>query len=307
MPSRSSTAWKARPRWRRSGERVDHASPATGQHRADRRGAGEQRAGLAGSIARHSSRVTSSRVSNAMSSAWPAIIALVAASARPRRAAPPGASASSSTSSASVSSASPAMMASPTPNSAHTVGRCRRSRSPSMMSSCSSEKLCTSSTATAPGTPRRPARRRPRPTAARARAGRPCRRRPAPGAVHVGPAEVVLHRAVQLREQRGRPRRAGPGRHVARPGEHRRRRGDHATTAPVADRAPRRGLRRGTEVGEHGGRRGGAAAHRALHRGRPSGVGPGPGQEQAGHRGASAGPQRGGARARPGTSPRARG
>ena len=49
----------------------------------------------------------------------------------------------------------PARMASPSPNTTQPVGRCRRSTSRSMTSSCSSEKLCTSSTATAPGTPRR--------------------------------------------------------------------------------------------------------------------------------------------------------
>ena len=51
----------------------------------------------------------------------------------------------------------------------------------SMMSSCSSEKLCTSSTATAAGTPRSAARRRPARTAPRARAAAPCRCRCAIG------------------------------------------------------------------------------------------------------------------------------
>ena len=41
----------------------------------------------------------------------------------------------------------------PSPKTTHPVGRCRRSVSRSMMSSCSSEKLCTSSTATPAGTP----------------------------------------------------------------------------------------------------------------------------------------------------------
>jgi hypothetical protein len=54
---------------------------------------------------------------------------------------------------ASVASASPAMMAFPIPNSLHTVARCRRSVSPSMMSSWMSEKLWISSMATAPTTP----------------------------------------------------------------------------------------------------------------------------------------------------------
>src|SRR5699024_2241840 len=58
----------------------------------------------------------------------------------------------STTSTASVNSASPPRMAVGTPYSHHTVGRLRRSVSPSITSSCSSEKLCTSSTATAPGT-----------------------------------------------------------------------------------------------------------------------------------------------------------
>ena len=45
-------------------------------------------------------------------------------------------------------------MAAPTPNTVQAVGRCLRSVSLSMMSSCSREKLCTSSTATAAVTPR---------------------------------------------------------------------------------------------------------------------------------------------------------
>ena len=40
------------------------------------------------------------------------------------------------------------------PYTVQAVGRCLRSVSPSMMSSCSSEKLCTNSTAAAAGTPR---------------------------------------------------------------------------------------------------------------------------------------------------------
>ena len=64
-----------------------------------------------------------------------------------------GVGSSNSTSTERVARASPAMMAGPVPKAAHTVGRCRRSRSPSMMSSWRREKLCTSSIATAPGIP----------------------------------------------------------------------------------------------------------------------------------------------------------
>ena len=116
-----------------------------------------------------------------------------------------------------ASSASPARIAAPTPNTAHTVGRCRRSVSPSMMSSCSSEKLCTSSTATAAGDAalgRRPgglAR-----TAAPAPGAAPCRpavagRRP----VRVAPAQVVGgDRAASGLSRSSRPQRrpVPPGR-----------------------------------------------------------------------------------------------
>ena len=138
---------------------------------------------LPASMAMHSSRETSSRVSNAMSTAWPAIIALVAAASADAAAGATGRAGVEQDLRARASRrASPAMMASPTPNSAHTVGRCRRSRSSSMTSSWSSEKLWTSSMATAPGTPDRGRRARaPRPRASRARAGRPCRRRPPTG------------------------------------------------------------------------------------------------------------------------------
>ena len=67
----------------------------------------------------------------------------------------------------------------PTPKTVQAVGRCRRSMSPSMMSSCSKEKLCTSSTATAVragGGAARAWRPAPSPTAAPALAAAPCPR-----------------------------------------------------------------------------------------------------------------------------------
>ena len=76
---------------------------------------------------------------------------------------------------ASASSASPARMAAPTPCTVQAVGRCRRSVSPSMMSSCSNEKLCTSSTATAAGTPRSGAAPAARADSRAARGAAPCR------------------------------------------------------------------------------------------------------------------------------------
>ena len=148
-----------------------------GQHRADAAaGRPAARRSCRRPCRRHSSRPTLGRASRRRgprpargpAPGWPTISSRVAAAAC-------GESASSSTSAARPSIASPVRIAHDSPHSAHTVRRCRRSTSPSMTSSCSSEKLCTSSTATAPGTrdlggPRPAAR----PTAAPARAGRPC-------------------------------------------------------------------------------------------------------------------------------------
>ncbi len=119
--------------------------------------------------------------------------------------------------------ASPAMMASAMPKTVQAVGRCRRVVSRSMTSSCSSVKLCTSSTATAARTGRRPPRRRRASAACRraarrgpVRAGSPCRlpaRRT--GAVGVLPAEVVhgdpAHRPGQRPTARAAPGRRRPG------------------------------------------------------------------------------------------------
>src|SRR6266702_2284180 len=109
---------------------------------------------LSPAISRHSARVTSSRFSKARSAPCPPISRSTAADRQRAAQAPLRVSSSSSRSWASARSPSPARMAAPTPNTVQAVGRCLRSVSLSMMSSCSREKLCTSSTATAAVTPR---------------------------------------------------------------------------------------------------------------------------------------------------------
>ncbi len=88
-----------------------------------------------------------------MSWAWPSM-SLRVATVR-RRVARPASTvpSSSSISLARANSASPTRIACAGPCTFHTVSRWRRCSSPSIRSSCSSEKLWTSSTATAPGTP----------------------------------------------------------------------------------------------------------------------------------------------------------
>ena len=167
------------------------------------------------------------------------------------------------------------------PHSAQAVGRCRRSLSPSIRSSCSSEKLCTSSTATAPGSA---GRDRPadglggeqRQRRADGLAAAALRRPP----VGVAPAEVVRRDEAAgrveppdgLAQRRLRHARAARSRHGQSRG--------HAATP--RSRGP----------GQYGASGRVAAAHRTLHRGRPSGVGPRAGQEQSGGAGLGRGPQR---------------
>ncbi len=86
-----------------------------------------------------------------MSAACPASIAEVARARRVVAATRSGVGSPSRTWKARLWNASPEMMASSVPKAAQTVALCRLSTSPSMMSSWMSEKLCTSSTATAPG------------------------------------------------------------------------------------------------------------------------------------------------------------
>ena len=88
-----------------------------------------------------------------MSWAWPSMSARVAVVSR--RVARPASTVPSSSriSLASANRASPTRMAWAGPCTFQTVSRWRRCSSPSIRSSCSSEKLCTSSTATAPGMP----------------------------------------------------------------------------------------------------------------------------------------------------------
>ena len=74
-------------------------------------------------MARQSCRETSLLVSNAMSSACPAIICWVAPANADAAPAASGVPSSRRTCMASAISASPAMIAGPTPNSIHTVGR----------------------------------------------------------------------------------------------------------------------------------------------------------------------------------------
>ena len=171
MPSRSSVSWNASPACAPNPARPMASSAGAPTPMAPMLQAQAISAAvLSPAISRHSSSVTSSRRSKARSAPWPAISRCTAAtgSGPPRR--PAGRSASRM-SWARHSRASPARMAAPTPNTVHAVGRCRRSVSPSMMSSCSSEKLCTNSTAAAAATPRSagaPAAR----ADSRARAGR---------------------------------------------------------------------------------------------------------------------------------------
>ena len=154
---------------------------------------------------------------------------------RGRGAGAPGASASSRTSSASASSASPARIARRAEQRPH--GRpVPALRSPSMRSSCSSEKLCTSSTRDRAGHADRGRRaRRPRPTAARARAGRPCRRRSTPGCRPRRPSRGGSSAGrVQLGCEASRRRRAAPARPRRAPGRARR------ATVGSCDHAPSR-------------------------------------------------------------------
>ena len=123
---------------------------------------------------RHSSSVTSSRRSNPGPRSGRRSAADRGGQAA-RAAQTPYGGVSSSRSWARASSASPARIAGPTPNTVHAVGRCRRSVSPSMMSSCSSEKLCTSSTATAAGTARSGAAPTARADSSASAAAAPCR------------------------------------------------------------------------------------------------------------------------------------
>ena len=247
-----------------------------GEQRADRRRAGEQRAGLG---ALHLDALVERRVDARLERH----VGRLPGDHRVRRPRQRGGTARSRPASptrasmrmASVWSASPAMIASPTPNSAHTVGRCRRSRSPSITSSCSSEKLWTSSTATAP----RHAHRRAR----AGRLGGEDRERgpdalPAAAlmsvALLVGPAQVVAHRPAAAAARAGGRRRAARARCTRGSLEHGGHGADHATTSTFP-RARRRsdtgesaelrfGLGAGGDEAPRA-RRGRPAAHRAFH------------------------------------------
>ena len=155
MPSRSSVSWNASPT----------CAPNPASAMASVGGAPRctapmlqaqaiSAAVLSPAMSRHSARVTSSRFSKARSAPCPPISRRTAADRQRAAQAPLRVSSSSSRSWASARSPSPARMAAPTPNTVQAVGRCLRSVSLSMMSSCSREKLCTSSTATAAVTPR---------------------------------------------------------------------------------------------------------------------------------------------------------
>ena len=175
----------------------------------------------------------------------------------------------------------------------------------SMTSSCRSEKLWTSSSATAAGTRvgRAPARRL-RPRGSPGSAGSPCRPPRVGRAVGVEPAHLVggdpAHAGVLERADRVAQRRLDE---LARPCD--RIGGARAADVdaliaiaptPAGVRAAQRGL---------GG--GGAAAYGALHRVRPAGVGPRARQPDAGQ--SRRARRAGGPRIRPpaGTSPGARG
>ena len=222
MPSRSSVSWNASPTCA-----PNPARPIASVGGAPRCTAPMLQAHaisaavLSPAISRHSASVTSSRFSKARSEPCPPISRCTAADRHRAAHAPCGVPSSSSRSWASASSASPARMAAPTPNTVQAVGRCLRSVSPSMMSSCSSEKLCTSSTATAAVTPRSggaPAAR----ADSSASAGRSALPPLAPGRVArgVGEAEVVRRDDAHVRGQPGDRRTPSPGRPGPGPGPH---------------------------------------------------------------------------------------
>src|SRR5271166_930554 len=155
MPSRSSVSWNASPTCAPNPARL--IASVGGAPRCTAlmlQAQAISAAVLSPAMSRHSASVTSSRFSKARSEPWPPISRCTAADRHRAAHAPCGWPSSSSRSWASASSASPARMAAPTPNTVQAVGRCLRSVSLSMMSSCSREKLCTSSTATAAVTPR---------------------------------------------------------------------------------------------------------------------------------------------------------
>src|SRR5690349_4904233 len=155
MPSRSSVSWNASPTCPPNSARpIASSGDAPTWTAPIVQAQAISAAVLSPAISTHSASVTSPRSSNARSSPCPAISRCTAVERQRAAHRPPGAASSKSRSLASASIPSPARIAAPTPKTVHAVGRCRRSVSPSMMSSCSSEKLCTSSTATAALTPR---------------------------------------------------------------------------------------------------------------------------------------------------------
>src|SRR5580704_10702348 len=155
MPSRSSVSWNASPTCAPNPARAIASVGGAPRCTAPMLQAHAISAAvLSPAMSRHSASVTLSRFSKARSEPCPPISRCTAADRHRAAHAPCGLLSSSSMSWASASSASPARMAAPTPNTVQAVGRCLRSVSLSMMSSCSREKLCTSSTATAAVTPR---------------------------------------------------------------------------------------------------------------------------------------------------------
>ena len=190
----------------------------------------------------HASR--RSRLSKAMSSAWPSIMAATAGQARPTawRAGRPALE--QHLEGQGVRGRRRPGWPAPTPNRAHTVGRWRRSRSPSMMSSWISEKLCTSSIGDgararptvgvgADGLRRQHGERGPHALAAAAVAGRPSR------STH----PRWYSAAPQVGVQAGDGRRAAPGStSVCARVEHRRARSS-ITPAPPEIVASVRGAR----------------------------------------------------------------
>ena len=154
-PSRSSRTWKAVPRRRPARpKRSPRASSAPAVSAPRWRAAPNNAPDFFSIISRYSSRLTCALSSNSRSRHWPSIMARQASSrmrqARTTAAGSRPASASRRrTRRARVARLSPALMAWPAPHTAHTVGRWRRSRSPSWMSSCTREKLWVSSRAAA--------------------------------------------------------------------------------------------------------------------------------------------------------------
>ena len=156
MPSQSSRIWKQRPRrWPASWSASAWLADAPARVAPIARLTPIIAPVLRSTIRMYSSSSTSRRSSKVRSRYWPSIMRSVAplsraAASRMACGGAPASAARSIARSANSRSASPALIAWLTPQTFQTVGRPRRCSSWSWMSSWTSEKLCTNSTAAAP-------------------------------------------------------------------------------------------------------------------------------------------------------------